>query len=319
VQTASLAAIVALALAAATASPAPGAQGHRLLLGLLGDPDRFDRQTGQRSRVRLIIARWGQGVSWGSRFPALFATMREIPMLGISTGDTPATEEISPRDIALGRGDGYLVELNRAVHEWGRSIYLRPLAEMNGHWNPYSAFNSDGSARDAAHSTVWFRKAFARIYLLVHGGPKVNARLRRLGLPPVGGELASNPHVRVVWNPQGYGSPNLSGNSARSYYPGDAYVDVVANDLYDIRFRAAWEALEALYRDFPRKPFAIGEWGLWGIDDPEFVERMAAFLRTHPRVEFAVYNTGRAGRIFDIATKPRSLAAYRRLIAPLGR
>jgi hypothetical protein len=32
----------------------------------------------------------------------------------------------------------------------------------------------------------------------------------------------------------------------------------------------------------------------------------------------AVYYSGRPGSVFDLATKPRSLAAYRRLIAPLG-
>jgi hypothetical protein len=290
-----------------------------VLLGAHGDVARFDRLTGQATRIRLLIVGWGQGAAWGSSFTRLFAGMSELPMLGISTGDTPTTEKISPRDIALGRGDDYLLALSRAVHEWGRQVYVRPLAEMNGHWNPYSAFNSNGTARDAAHSTAWFRKAFARIYLLVHGGPTVNARLRRLGLPPAPDKLEPNPFARVVWNPQGYGSPDVPGNSARSYYPGNAYVDIVANDLYNIRFRAAWEALDALYRDFPGKPFAIGEWGLWGIDDPSFIERMTAFLRTHPRTELAVYNTGRTGGIFDLGAKPGSLAAYRRLIAPLGR
>ena len=56
---------------------------------------------------------------------------------------------------------------------------MRPFAEMNGYWNAYSAFNQNGSPRDAAHSTAAFRKAFARVYLILHGGPGVNARLAR--------------------------------------------------------------------------------------------------------------------------------------------
>ena len=45
---------------------------------------------------------------------------------------------------------------------------------------------------------------------------------------------------------------------------------------------------------------------------------MAAFLHAHPRTELASYYSGRPGSIFDLASKPRSLAAYRRTVVPLG-
>jgi len=69
----------------------------------------------------------------------------------------------------------------------------------------------------------------------------------------------------------------------------------------------------------PRKPFGIAEWGLWGIDDPAFVERMAAFVKSHERIEFLAYFSGWPGSIWDLVSKPRSRTAYRRLITPLGR
>lgn len=138
-------------------------------------------------------------------------------------------------------------------------------------------------------------------------------------MPPVSGVLHPAPNAALVWNPQGYGSPDLPGNSAAAYYPGDAYVDVVADDLYDIGGKAEWPAAERLYRAHPTKPFAFGEWGLWGVDDPGFVRQMASFLRTHPRTILATYYSGRPGSVFDLASKPRSLAAYRSSIAPLAR
>jgi beta-mannanase len=247
--------------------------------------------------------------------------MREAPMLGISTGggEGGGAETITSGQIAHGAGDALLVALNQAIAAWGKPIYVRPLAEMNGHWNAYCAFNRDGSARSADHSTAAFRQAFARIYLVVHGGSRVNQRLRRLKLPPVSATLAPNPDVRVIWNPQGYGSPDLPANSAASYYPGDAYVDVVGDDLYDIRGKAEWAAAAALYGAHPGKPFSFPEWGLWGIDDPSFVTQMAAFVRTHVRTGLIGYYSGRPGSIFDLSTKARSLAAYRQAISPLGR
>ncbi len=189
---------------------------------------------------------------------------------------------------------------------------------MNGHWNVYSAFNRDGSSRGSAYSTATFRKAFARMYLIAHGEPDVAAELERLDLPPVTARLAPNPGLRVIWNPQGYGSPDLPGNSAQAYYPGDRFVDVVGNDLYDQGFKAEWEAAEALYRAHPSKPYAFPEWGLWAIDDPTFIERMARFVRTHARVELVSYYDSKPGSTWDLASKPRSRAAYRRLVTPLG-
>ena len=289
----------------------------RLQLGLLGDPGRFAQQTDQHSATRLMIVGWGQG-STPAYFTHLLSTMLDEPMIGLSTSRKGVREALTPAEIAHGRGDAFLLALNAALASWGKPVFVRPLAEMNGHWNVYSAYNADGSSRGPDHSTALFRKAFARIYLIVHGGPAVNQELERLGLPPVAAHPEAVPNVQVIWNPQGYGSPDLPGNSAQAYYPGDAYVDVVGDDLYDIGGKAAWAAAAALYAAHPRKPFAIGEWGLWGVDDARFVGRMAAFIRRHPRLVVANYYSGKSGSVFDLGSKPSSLAAYRSLITPLG-
>ena len=125
--------------------------------------------------------------------------------------------------------------------------------------------------------------------------------------------------VKVIWNPQGFGSPDLKGNSADAYYPGNGYVDVVANDLYDYGRGVEWGANLDLYRAYPKKPYAIGEWGLGpGIDHPGFVQKMANFVSSHPRVEAIVYYRSQNGSTFDLAHKPNARAAYKRYILPLG-
>jgi glycosyl hydrolase family 26 len=310
---------VSLLLAAATpvahARESTGVRltGKTVLLGVLGGRERFDQLTGQQTRVGHVIAGWGQGP-----VSNILEALGEIPMLGVRTDAS-----LSAHDVAFGRGDDWLAQINQAVASRQGLVYIRPFPEMNGHWNDYCAYNQDGSSRGVARSAAALKKAFARVYLLVHGGPlgAVNARLRRLGLPATRvSELATNPlsRVRVVWNPQGYGSPDIPGNSAAAYYPGDAYVDVVANDLYNIRGSAAWDANDQLYAAHPNKPYAIAEWANWGFDDPAFIARMAAFVRTH-RVQLVAYYNGRPGSPWDIAAQPRSRTAYRRLIVPLGK
>lgn len=312
--------LCSLGPAGAGRAPAAENASSRVALGVLGDAARFDRLTGQRSSVRHVIISWNQGLTWGRRLPALLASLRPTPLVGIGTSDWRTKREVlSPQGIAQGDGDAFLVALNAAIAEFGSPVYVRPLPEMNNYHRAFSAFDASGRARGPTHSTAVYRRAFARIAVVVRGGPAaaMTARLRRLGLPGITADLPLAP-VRLVWNPQGYGSPDIPQNAAQAYYPGDAFVDVVANDLYDQGFNAAWDANERLYAAYPRKAFAIGEWGLWGIDDPAFVERMARFVRTHPRVEFVAYYSGTSGSPWDLASKPRSLAAYRRLIAPLG-
>jgi hypothetical protein len=307
----------AVVLCALVLVPAAAA---RPLLGIKGNSERFASLTGQQSTVGHVIVGWGQGAGWGSSFARLFPTMGDVPMLGLNTR-TGSTEAITPAQIAAGKGDDYLVALNAAIGAFGQPIYIRPFGEMNGHWNAYCAFTKSGRAKPG-HSTAQFKQAFARVYIIVHGGTaaEVDAKLRKLGMPPLGKDLAVNafPTTKVIWNPQGYGSPDIPGNTAQAYYPGDAYVDVVGNDLYDIRGKAEWAANESLYRAHPGKKYAIPEWGLWGIDDPAFIRKMGAFARTHPRLELLAYFESVPGSVFDLGTKPKSRAAYRAAITPLG-
>lgn len=316
IRLAAIAACIVAAIAGATSASA-ASRGRHIQLGLLGDPPSFQSLTGQNSSVRLWIVPLVQNGGRIPDFARLFTTLLDEPMLGLGI---PNGSSLTPASVARGKADDFLVALNQQLVAWGKPIYIRPLAEMNGWWSSYCAFNHNGSSRGPRYSTKQFRKAFARIYLLVHGAPNANARLHKLGMPPVNGTLTPAPDVQVIWNPQGFGDPDIPQNSAAAYYPGNPFVDVVGDDLYDQHFKAEWPAADALYRAHPRKRFAFPEWGLWGIDDPSFVKTMATFVRMHRRtILISYFNGATRHSVFDIGTKPHSRAAYRRYITPLGR
>lgn len=300
------------AVIAAAAIAAPAAQAG-VLLGVHGNADRFAAQTGQHSQIHHTFMTYGNG----SSLSKIVSTMGPVPLLALNT----TTD--TPRAIAEGQTDQFLVQLNSVISTWpGSRFYVRPFPEMNAYWVASSAYNQNGTRRDAAHSTLWNRKALARITVILRGGihEVMNAKLAQLGLPRVEADLpVTTPKLRMVWNPQGFGAPDVAGNSAQAYYPGDAYVDVVGDDLYDIRGHGAtWAAAQKLYNAHPSKPFAFPEWGLWGFDDAQFVRDMATWVRQHRRMEFIAYFAGRPGSIWDLATKPFARAAYRTLITPLG-
>jgi PKD repeat protein len=328
---------LACAVTLAAAGPTPhgaGAPGRTTapstrLLGITGNVARFKDQTGQKSQVVQAFLGWNQGAGYGAPFASLLPTLAPIPMLHLGTGGglrAPKTEVVTPGSIASGRGDGYLIALNKAIAAWGKGIYVRPLAEMNNAGTLWSGYRADGSAKDANHSPAAYRKAFARIYVILHGGSaaSVNAKLKALGLPPVSGDLLPNPYprLRIVWSPLASDNPRVPGNAAQNYYPGPAYVDVEGGDIYDERLTdtAPWNGLEALYKAAVGrgKPFAVPEWGLNGVDDPAFVKHMCSFPKTHPATETLEYYNSAPQSPYDLAPKPASKGQYRACIRPLA-
>lgn len=311
---------LALALVAGTAS-ARGASDavNRPLLGVAGQADRFESQTGQDSQVRHLFLGWGQGSTWGSPFEQLFAGLKPIPMIHIGTDQGRArTEAITPAQIAAGGGDGYLVALNQAIAAYGGELYVRVLAEMNNPKNHYAPVRPNGTSKGPSHAPAAYRQAFRRAFLILHGG-SVDARLRQLGMPPVGRELAVNraPLLTVIWNPIA-GFDARSARPAQEFYPGDAFVDMVGNDIFaSTAGSASHAANEALYQAHPGKPYALPEWGL-AVDDPRFVTRICRFLKTRRRTRLAAYYDARPGSPYDLGPKAGSRAEYRRCITPIG-
>jgi hypothetical protein len=290
-----------------------------ILLGLHGDPARFQGQTGQQTAIVHTFVSFAQTASLAK----VAGSAGPVPMLALNTGSYGSRETATPRGIALGQSDEFLIRLNGVIDEFGGDrFYVRPFPEMNAYWESNCAYDRSGRPRGGPYTTAWNRKALVRIAVILRGGVQadVDAQLARLGLPGVHQDLAiTTPKLRIVWNPQGFGAPDLPGNSAQAYYPGDAYVDVIGDDLYDIRGHGAtWTAAEKLYKAHPAKAFAFPEWGVWGFDEPQFVRDMATWVHTHRRTEFIAYYAGRPGSVFDLATKPASRAAYRALITPLG-
>ena len=295
------------------------------LLGITGDLPRFQTLTGQDSTVHQAFLGWGQGLSYGSPFVSLFGTLTPIPMIHLGTNrGTSKKEAITPAQIAAGAGDGYLFGLNAAIAEWGKGIYIRPMAEMNNYTVNWSGYTKSGKLK-AGHTPADYRKAFERIYLIVHGGSAatISAKLKALGMPGISQDLASNPfpRVRVVWSPLAGGNPRVAGNAAQNYYPGAAYVDVDGGDIYDEvpTDTAPWNDLEALYKAsvVHGRPFSVPEWGL-SVDDPTYIRHMCTFLTTNTRTEEAGFYESRPGSKWDIEPKLKSKTEYGGCLTPLG-
>ena len=296
------------------------AAAHAIPMGAYGNVARFDRLTGQRTESGLVFLGWDQGRTWGSPYTFFLNGLGERPHIALHPEGRGRI--MTPSAIALGKGDAHLIGLAQAIAASGKGAIIRPLAEMNNSKNPYCAFTPSGGRRGAAYSTRWYKRAFQRIYILMHGGTAqaMTARLRALGMPGVRTDIPASrsPNMTVVWNPLAVGVPAVRGNGYRDYFPGLKYLDAYGNNYYNTSGVYAFHRTEDLYKAFPTKPFMFPEWGL-SVDDPGYIKDFGTFLRRHRRVRFASFYNGPSGGPYDLGRKPRSLAAYRRFITPLSR
>ena len=274
--------------------------------GFVRDFNSFERQVDAHPALLQVFFHWGVPLTTGALDRWERTETRGVLSLSTAPGD--GREVITPRQIANGRDDHYMLRLNESIHASGQVVYIRPFAEMNGHWNPYSAFNADGSARRNGHSTKWFRQAWRRFVTIVRGGSRdrINRRLRALGLPRIhrarGNRSAiyerrdvprrlGRPKVAFMWVPQTRGSPDVPGNTPRSYWPGGRYVDWVGADVYAKYGNATlWRNLSRFYRQFRRWPFVIGEYAAWDNDHQgAFVRRLFRWARKRKRADALLY------------------------------
>jgi hypothetical protein len=230
-------------------------------------------------------------------------------------------EVISPGGIARGRGDHFLISLNRNLAAHGQPVYLRWLGEMNNCDNAYSSRNCDGSLRNSSHSPGSYKQAWRRAFLIVRGGDvaAINGHLAALGMRPVDTRAIAlpEPQVAFIWSPMTGGSPMISALRPSVFWPGAKYVDWVGTSFYsrypNFRF------LTPYYEQFAvryGKPFAFVEWAMWGSDRPGFVHSFFSWVGAHSLTKMISYNQGgESNGPFVLARYPRSTAAIRRALS----
>ncbi len=314
-----LASLLALAVAPAAASAAAYAPPHDRAFhgvsdtGRIADFDDFADEVGAHPALLQDFFHWRVPLTTGALYRWGATDTRGV--LSLSTATGAGEEMITPRQIATGKDDRYMLRLAATIEETGQTVYIRLMAEMNGHWNAYSAYNADGTARHHGHSARWYRLAWRRFTLILRGGSRarINERLVRMGLPrilraksqhdpvyeggadgiplPVAAQMPE-PRVAMMWVPQSFGSPNINGNQPADYWPGRRYVDWVGLDIYS-KFAGAFDDAVAFFNRYDKWPFVIGEYGPWDNDyGGTFSGGLLRWAESHERVKALIYYRG---------------------------
>jgi hypothetical protein len=298
--------------AASAFLPPPG----QVFQGVAGGPiSSYVQATGKHPAVFQEFLAWGQWVP-GIVGEAANAHARLMIMIGTRFGPQ---EMITPAGIARGDGDAWLISLQHAIAASGVVTYVRLMAEMDGYWNPFCAFNQNGTPRGPAHSTRAYKQAWRRVTLIFRGGSlaQIDAVLRHLGMPKLrtGSDLPPA-RVAMLWVPQvAPGDPDVPGNQPSAYWPGRAWVDWVGTDFYS--FSPNFAGLSAFYTAYPGMPFVFGEYAVGETsDDPGFIRRLFGWVASHPRVRMMIYNQGvNPVGPFRLFRFPRTSSTLRHVLA----
>jgi hypothetical protein len=286
--------------------------------GHVKDFRRFQR------RVREHPALLQEFFHWDVSYSASNATKRwrHADALGVVSQSTafPAggADDISPEAISKGRADHYLLRIREVLANLHHPTYIRLMPEMNGHWNPYSVYNANGTTRGSNYTHTDFKRAWRRFVTIVRGGrrARINAVLRRNGMPRVYRARSNHDHVyeqrdvpkflerpkvAFMWVPQTFGGPNIPGNQPADYWPGKRFVDWVGADIFS-KFQTAFDDLVAFQRRYDNFPFVVGEYSPWdGDPGGTFTKRLLSWAERHKRVRAMIYyRSTTAGSIYDI-------------------
>lgn len=178
------------------------------------------------------------------------------------------------RRIVDGRFDRYITSWAKGLKAYGGRVFLRPMHEMNGNWYPWSGVTNGNTPR-------LYRLAWRHVHDIF---ARVGAK-----------------NVRWVWSPYVQDVPST--NRFESYYPGDAYVDVLGLDGYNwgacVPAYGGWRSFDNLFRNAYDRIARVASKPVWvaetasapdGGDKPRWVKNMFGSIVDHyPRVRVVIW------------------------------
>ena len=221
----------------------------------------------------------------------------------------PFTKEldwIAVLEIINGQHDSQIKEWAEGLKRIGEPVFVRPINEMNGDWDPWCAWffgkDTDLYIQAWRHMVDLFREAGAD-------------------------------NVLFVWNPHDRSYPNFQWNNAHLYYPGDDYVDWIGLTGYnngtshpgDV-WREFDEIYKPLYTDYlqhyPDKPFMITEFSCneVGGDKAKWIEKaMASLVNNYPNLKIATWFDNRDNAwLYQLDSTPEAFAAFQKGLKNYG-
>jgi hypothetical protein len=257
--------------------------------------DQFQGSVGTRVDVVLWFQHWdGWGTDFNPDWVSAVAASGRLPLLTWEPWAPGSVDQpdFQLRRIANGAFDSYVRRWAEALAAYGKTVYLRPMHEMNGDWYPWSGVVNGNTPADYVAAWRHLHDLFRE-------------------------EGAAN--VRWVWC--AYARDVPASNRLEAYYPGSAYVDVLALDGYNWGATSGhhWETFDQLFSRAYGRVAALGTQQVWitetasesaGGDKAAWVRDMFKAVPRYPRLHAIVWFNLLKERDWRATTPPGTAAAF---------
>lgn len=263
----------------------------------------LESQVGARSAV----VNWFESDTDPDGFPAnkvkAVYGRGSIPMV---TLELWSTQTGGVDSIINGTDDAYLTAWAQGAKSYGKEMWIRPFHEMNSNWYPWAGGTSGNSSAKVV-------AAWIHVYNLFHAAGATN--------------------VKFVWCVNNESVPNTTDNQIAKYYPGDAYVDILAIDAYNFgtaqsgsSWRSFSTAVSGAYTKVTglnaTKRLIVAETGCveQGGNKAQWITDMfSAITTTYTRIEgvcwFNVNDSASSGTDWRVDSSSTSLTAFQSAVA----
>ena len=182
------------------------------------DGPAFEKLVGKPMMNRAVFVHWGNE----SEFPVELKDTLRGKMLTIFweamdyTVDGSDQPKFSYSAILRGDWDAYLRSFAADAKDYGGSVILIPFEEMNGDWYAWSVTQNGNTPAQHIAAYRYIREFFR-----------------------------DAPNVKFGWAVNHDSTPETRLNRYETYYPGDAYVDVVGVDGFN--FGSPWQTFDQVF------------------------------------------------------------------------
>jgi len=226
--------------------------------------------------------------------PSPYRISVAVPMLTISGWDNLGATDMA--QAASGAYDQYYQNMANALKGASGSLYAVRLGwEMNGNWYPWSVNGTGGINTSWANYIATFRRM---------------ANIFRTTVPGV--------HIEFCLN---WGEGGWTSGTPDQYWPGDSYVDIISQDIYQSNLGGEWSNAEnggtynlnwlVQFAKTHNVKIALSEWGA-SNDDGSYITDAAKWMNTQGALfSYSVYSQySPADQVVKLGDNPNEQTAW---------
>jgi hypothetical protein len=186
----------------------------------VADLREFETRAGRQADLVAVHIHWGNE----NKFPQAYAELVRQQNGTLFIFWNPMNYRAAVYDqgqfhyqnILSGQWDAYIEEFAADVQSFGGPVVIIPFEEVNGYWTPWGGLTKRyGSIEEYKLAFQYLHNAFAGV-----------------------------PNAQFGWVINHVSVPNSPENSIATYYPGDAYVDIIGINAFN--FDKPWLSFETL-------------------------------------------------------------------------